>query len=125
MGSHCCRRDGWAAVPSEAEVLGGRKALVLPSPGREEKGDLVSPSLQSRRWFTAAGEEAGAAGTKGRAQQHRLQGCWLCSCPLGETEMLPEPVWRALLKALSAFSSFFCPFFVQQAEAICRKQRHV
>ena len=45
---------------------------MLLSPGREEKGDLVSPSLQSRSWFTA---------------------------------------WRALLKALSAFSSFFffCP----------------
>ena len=34
-------------------------------------------------------------------------GCWLCSCPLEETLMLSEPAWRALLKALSAFSSFF------------------
>ena len=72
MGSHCCRRDGWAAVPSEAEVLGGRKALVLPSPGREEKGDLGSPSLQSGRWFTDAGEEVGDAGTEDSAQQLRL-----------------------------------------------------
>ena len=29
---------------------------MLLSPGREEKGDLGSPSLQSRRWFTDAGE---------------------------------------------------------------------
>ena len=72
MGSHCCRRDGWAAVPSEAEVLGGRKALVLPSPGTGEKGDSVSPSLQSRRWFTDAGEEVGDAGTEDSAQQLRL-----------------------------------------------------
>ena len=72
MGSHCCRRDGWAAVPSEAEVLGRRKALVLLSPGREEKGDLVSPSLPSRRWFTDAGEEVGDAGTEDSAQQLRL-----------------------------------------------------
>ena len=72
MGSHCCRRDGWAAVPSEAEVLGGRKALVLLSPGREEKGDLGSPSLQSGRWFTDAGEEVGDAGTEDSAQQLRL-----------------------------------------------------
>ena len=43
-------------MPSEAEVLGGRKALVLLSPGREEKGDLGSPSLQSGRCFTDAGE---------------------------------------------------------------------
>ena len=59
-------------MPSEAEVLGGRKALVLPSPGREEKGDLVSPSLQSRRWFTDAEEEVGDAGTEDSAQQLRL-----------------------------------------------------
>ena len=72
MGSHCCRRDGWAAVPSEAEVLGGRKALVLLSPGTGEKGDSVSPSLQSRRWFTDAGEEVGDAGTEDSAQQLRL-----------------------------------------------------
>ena len=43
-------------MPGKAEVLGRRKALVLLSPGREEKGDLVPPSLQSRRWFTDAGE---------------------------------------------------------------------
>ena len=36
-------------------------------------------------------------------------GCWLCSCPLEETLMLSEPAWRALLKALPAFSSLFCP----------------
>ena len=72
MGSHCCRRDGWAAVPSEAEVLGGRKALVLLSPGREEKGDLGSPSLQSGKCFTDAGEEVGDAGTEDSAQQLRL-----------------------------------------------------
>ena len=54
-------------MPSEAEVLGGRKALVLLSPGREEKGHLVSSSLQSGRWFTDAGEEVGDAGTEGNA----------------------------------------------------------
>ena len=59
-------------MPSEAEVLGGRKALVLLSPGREEKGDLGSPSLQSGRCFTDAGEEVGDAGTEDSAQQHRL-----------------------------------------------------
>ena len=59
-------------MPSEAEVLGGRKALVLLSPGTGEKGDSVSPSLQSRRWFTDAGEEVGDAGTEDSAQQRRL-----------------------------------------------------
>ena len=59
-------------MPSEAEVLGRRKALVLLSPGREEKGDPVSPSLQSRRWCTDAGEEVGDAGTEDSAQQRRL-----------------------------------------------------
>ena len=34
---------------------------------------------------------------------------WLCSCPLEENLMLSEPAWRALVKALSAFSSCFCP----------------
>ena len=73
VGSHFYRRDGWAAVPSEAEVLGRRKALVLLSPGREEKGDLGSPSLQSGRWFTDAGEEVGDAGTEDSAQQRGLR----------------------------------------------------
>ena len=50
-------------------------------------------------------------------------GCWLCSCPLEETLMLSEPAWRALLKALSAFSSFFLS--CQQAEALRRNQGHV
>jgi len=50
----------------------GRKAPVLLSPGREEKGELGSPSLQSGRWFTAAREEVGAAGTEDSAQQHDL-----------------------------------------------------
>ena len=59
-------------MPGEAEVLGRRKALVLLSPGREEKGDLGSPSLQSGRWFTDAGEEVGDAGTEDSAQQLRL-----------------------------------------------------
>ena len=59
-------------MPSEAEVLGGRKALVLLSPGTGEKGDSVSPSLPSRRWFTDAGEEVGDAGTEDSAQQLRL-----------------------------------------------------
>ena len=59
-------------MPGKAEVLGRRKALVLLYPGREEKGDLVSPSLQSRRWFTDAGEEVGDAGTEDSAQQLRL-----------------------------------------------------
>ena len=58
VGSHFYRRDGWAAVPSEAEVLGRRKTLLLLPPGREEKGDLVSP-LQSGRWLTDAGEMLG------------------------------------------------------------------
>ena len=103
MGSHFYRRDGWAAVPSEAEVLGGRKALVLLSPGTGEKGDSVSPSLPSRRWFTDAGEMLELKTVLSRTGW----GCWLCSCPLEETLMLSEPAWRALLKALSAFSSFF------------------
>ena len=59
-------------MPGEAEVLGRRKALVLLSPGTGEKGDSVSPSLQSRRWFTDAGEEVGDAGTEDSAQQLRL-----------------------------------------------------
>ena len=59
-------------MPGKAEVLGRIKALVLLSPGREEKGDLVSPSLQSRRWFTDAEEEVGDAGTEDSAQQLRL-----------------------------------------------------
>ena len=45
---------------------------MLLSPGREEKGDLGSPSLQSGRWFTDAGEEVGDAGTEDSAQQLRL-----------------------------------------------------
>ena len=59
-------------MPGKAEVLGRRKALVLLSPGTGEKGDSVSPSLQSRRWFTDAGEEVGDAGTEDSAQQLRL-----------------------------------------------------
>ena len=58
--------------PAKLRFWAGRKALVLLSPGREEKGDLVSPSLQSRRWFTDAGEEVGDAGTEDSAQQLRL-----------------------------------------------------
>ena len=80
---------------------------MLLSPGREEKGDLGSPSLQSRRWFTDAGEMLELK----TVLSSTGWGYWLCSCPLEETLMLSEPAWRALLKALSAFSSFFCPFF--------------
>ena len=90
-------------MPGKAEVLGRRKALVLLSPGREEKGDLVPPSLQSRRWFTDAGEMLELK----TVLSNSGWGCWLCSCPLEETLMLSEAAWRALLKALSAFSSFF------------------
>ena len=36
-------------------------------------------------------------------------GCSLCSFCLGESQMLSEPLWRALVKALSVFSSFFPP----------------
>ena len=78
---------------------------MLLSPGREEKGDLVSPSHQSRRWFTDAGEMLALK----TALSSTGWGCWLCSCPLEETLMLSEPAWRALLKALSAFSSFIPP----------------
>ena len=45
---------------------------MLLSPGREEKGEPGSPSLQSGRWFSAAGEEVGAAGTEDSAQQQEL-----------------------------------------------------
>ena len=58
--------------PAKLRFWAGRKALVLLSPGREEKGDLVPPSLQSRRWFTDAEEEVGDAGTEDSAQQLRL-----------------------------------------------------
>ena len=92
---------------------------MLLSPGREEKGDLVSPSLQSRRWFTDAGEMLELK----TVLSSTGWGCWLCSCPLEETLMLSEPAWRALLKALSAFSSFFLS--CQQAEALFRNQGHV
>ena len=106
-------------MPGKAEVLGRRKALVLLSPGREEKGDLGSPSLQSGRCFTDAGEMLELKTVLSRTGW----GCWLCSCPLEETLMLSEAAWRALLKALSAFSSFFLS--CQQAEALCRNQGHV
>jgi len=42
--------------PAKLRVWAGRKAQVLLSPGREEEGDLESPSLQTGRWFTAAGK---------------------------------------------------------------------
>ena len=58
--------------PAKLRFWAGRKALVLLSPGREEKGELGSPSLQRRSWFTAAGEEVGAAGTEDSAQQQEL-----------------------------------------------------
>ena len=58
--------------PEKLRFWAGRKALVLLPPGREEKGDLGSPSLQSGKCFTDAGEEVGDAGTEDSAQQLRL-----------------------------------------------------
>ena len=90
--------------PVKQRFWAGRKSLVLLSPSGKEKGELGPPFLQSGRWFTAAGKEA----LQDSAQQHGWR-CWLCSCRLGESQMSSEPVWIALVKALSAFSSFFPP----------------